>query len=223
LAGIRGTSGYLDGTGSDARFLSPEGVAADSSGNVFVADTGNNSIRKITAAGAVTTLAGSHLNSGSRDGTGFVALFASPTGMAVDSSGNVYVADVDNDIIRKVTPAGVVTTIGGAAGIVGSTDGTGSGALFNSPYGVAVDSAGNVYVADTFNNTIRKGVSAGGSSGGGQGSGSGGGEPQTGNPGGSGSTTTPSSGGGGGGGAPSLWFYGALSLLVALRQGFRRK
>jgi hypothetical protein len=223
LAGIRGTSGYLDGTGSDARFLSPEGVAADSSGNVFVADTGNNSIRKITAAGAVTTLAGSHLNSGSRDGTGFVALFASPTGMAVDSSGNVYVADVDNDIIRKVTPAGVVTTIGGAAGIVGSTDGTGSGALFNSPYGVAVDSAGNVYVADTFNNTIRKGVSAGGSSGGGQGSGSGGGEPQTGNPGGSGSTTTPSSGGGGGGGAPSLWFYGALSLLVALRQAFRRK
>jgi hypothetical protein len=217
LAGIRGTSGYLDGTGSDARFLSPEGVAADSSGNVFVADTGNNSIRKITAAGAVTTLAGSHLSSGSRDGTGFAALFASPTGMAVDSSGNIYVTDVDNDLIRRVTPAGVVTTIGGAAGIIGSTDGTGSGALFNSPYGVAVDSAGNVYVADTFNNTIRKGVSAGGSSGGGQGSGSGGGEPQTGNPGGSGSTTTPASGGGGGGGgAPSLWFYGALSLLVAL-------
>ena len=162
LAGTAGTSGYIDATGSDARFSSPAGVAADSSGNVYVADTGNNTIRKVTAAGAVTTLAGSQLNNGSRDGTGRAALFDTPTGMAVDISGNVYVADVNNDTIRKVTPAGVVTTIGGAAGIIGSTDGTGSGALFNTPHAVAVDNAGNIYVADTFNNTIRKGVPASG-------------------------------------------------------------
>jgi streptogramin lyase len=162
LAGTAGTSGYIDAIGTDARFSSPAGVAADSSGNVYVADTGNNTIRKVTAAGAVTTLAGSQLNNGSRDGTGRAALFATPTGIAVDISGNVYVADVNNDTIRKVTPAGVVTTIGGAAGIIGSTDGTGSGALFNTPYAVAVDNAGNIYVADTFNNTIRKGVPASG-------------------------------------------------------------
>jgi len=161
LAGTAAASGYVDGVGTAALFNQPEGVAVDIAGNVYVADTGNNSIRKITSAGTVTTLAGSHLSSGSQDGTGVNAWFASPIGVSVDSSGNVFVADSSNNTIRKITPAGVVTTLGGAAGVVGSTDGTGSAALFSSPYDVAVDNAGNIYVADTFNNKIRKGQLSG--------------------------------------------------------------
>ena len=128
----------------------------DSAGNVYVADSANNTIRKVTPAGVVTTLAGLAGSCGSADGTGSAARFYCPAGVAVDSAGNVYVADMHNNTIRKVTPAGVVTTLAGLAGSPGSADGTGSAARFNDPYGVAVDSAGNVYVADTGNNTIRK-------------------------------------------------------------------
>jgi hypothetical protein len=161
FAGFAGSSGYVDGTGSVARFSTPQGLAVDGAGNVYVADSDNNAIRKITPDGTATTLAGSQLNRGSNDGTGINAWFSSPTGLAVDSAGNVYVADVGNNLIRKITPAGVVTTLGGVAGIAGSTDGTGSAALFSTPSGVAVDNAGIVYVADTFNNTIRKGQPGG--------------------------------------------------------------
>lgn len=157
FAGIAGSGGFADGTGSAARFSTPQGVAVDGAGNVYVADTGNNAIRKIAADGTATTLAGSFLNSGSKDGTGINAWFASPESVAVDSAGNVYVADAGNNLLRKITPAGVVTTLGGAAGVAGSTDGTGSAARFNTPEGVAVDNTGIVYVADSFNNTIRKG------------------------------------------------------------------
>jgi hypothetical protein len=161
LAGLVGSSGSADGTGSVARFNSPLGVAVDSAGNVYVADSGNNSIRKVTPAGGVTTLAGLAGSSGSADGTGSAARFNSPRGVAVDSAGNVYVGDRINDTIRKVTPAGVVTTLAGLAGCVGSADGTGSAARFYSPSGVAVDSAGNVYVADWLNDEIRKVTPAG--------------------------------------------------------------
>ena len=161
LAGSAGASGSTDGTGSAARFDDPEGVAVDSAGNVFVADTDNHTIRKVTPAGVVTTLAGSAGASGSTDGTGSAARFYYPVGVAVDSAGNVFVADTGNHTIRKVTPAGVVTTLAGSAGNSGSADGTGSAARFNDPEGVAVDSAGNVFVADCFNNTIRKVTSAG--------------------------------------------------------------
>ncbi|MGA2867488.1 MAG: NHL repeat-containing protein [Verrucomicrobiota bacterium] len=147
--------GSADGTGSAARFNCPRGVAADSAGNVYVADSGNNTIRKVTPGGVVTTLAGLAGNSGSADGSGSAARFLDPGGVAVDSAANVYVADTYNHTIRKVTPAGVVTTLAGLGGIWGSADGTGSEARFDYPYGAAVDSAGNVYVADTWNHTIR--------------------------------------------------------------------
>ena len=156
LAGSAGFSGSADGTGSEARFTFPLGVAVDSSGNVYVADFYNHTIRKVTPSGVVTTLAGTAGVEGSADGTGSEARFYYPNGVAVDSSGNVYVADYINQTIRKVTPEGVVTTLAGSAGFSGSADGTGSEARFNHPLGVAVDSSGNVYVGDTDNSTIRK-------------------------------------------------------------------
>ncbi len=156
LAGLAGSSGGADGTGSAARFNGPTGVAVDSAGNVYVADTGNNTIRQVTPGGAVTTLAGLAGSSASADGTGNAARFCGPQGVAVDSAGNVYVADTGSFTIRQVAPGGVVTTLAGLAGSQGSADGTGSAAQFNGPHAVAVESAGNLYVADTGNNTIRQ-------------------------------------------------------------------
>jgi len=161
LAGSSLSYGSADGTGSAARFYYPSGVALDASGNVYVADRYNYTIRKITPAGEVTTLAGSAGNGGTADGTGSTARFYSPWDVAVDSDGNVYVADSDKHTIRKVTPAGVVTTLAGLAGTSGSTDGTGNAARFYYPRGLGVDNDGNVYVADTYNHTIRKVTPAG--------------------------------------------------------------
>src|ERR1035441_2064424 len=161
LAGHPGGSGTNDGTGSAARFSNPSGVAVDSAGNVLVADGANQTIRKVASTGVVTTLAGSPGAYGSADGTGSAARFWNPSGVAVDSAGNVFVADSQNGTIRKVTSAGVVTTLAGSAGAWGTADGTGSAARFNHPSGVAVDSTGNVFVADTWNDTIRKVTPAG--------------------------------------------------------------
>ena len=161
LAGLAGNSGSTNGTGSSARFYAPQGVAVDSSGNVYVADTWNHTIRKITVGGAVSTLAGSPGNYGSADATGTSAQFYQPQGVAVDSAGNVYVGDTANHTIRKITPGGVVSTLAGSAGNYGSIDLAGSSARFYGPEGVSVDAAGNVYVADYFNHTIRKVTSGG--------------------------------------------------------------
>jgi len=161
LAGLAGTTGSTDGTASAARFNAPTGITVDNAGNVYVADTDNETLRKITPAGAVSTVAGQAGQSGSADGTGTAAQFASPSDVNVDSAGNLYVADAGNDTIRKITPAGGVTTVAGLAGVSGSADGTGTAARFNVPEGVTVDSSGNLYVADAANHTIRKITPAG--------------------------------------------------------------
>ncbi len=154
-----GSPGFVNGTGTGASFNLPSGVAVDSSGNVFVADTWNYAIRKITPAGVVSTFAGTG-SPGFVNGTGTGASFGSPESVAVDSLGNVYVGDILNYAIRKITPAGVVSTFAGN-GLVGFVNGTGTGASFNLGLGVAVDISGNVFVADSGNNTIRKITPAG--------------------------------------------------------------
>ncbi len=159
LAGSSGNSGSTNGTGTGATFRKPQGVAVDTSGNVYVADSGNNLIRKITSGGVVTTLAGSG-SPGNGNGTGTAASFNQPVGIAVDSNGNVYVGDSHSNLIREITPGGVVTTLAGS-GSFGSSNGTGTAASFNNPFGVAVDSSGNVYVADNWNSLIRKITSSG--------------------------------------------------------------
>ena len=217
LAGVAGSSGSMDGNGGSARFLAPFGIAADSAGNVYVADTFNNTIRKIAANGTVkapspgsrnipakatvlattrafairgtwpwttramfmwpttaitpsariapdgatSTLAGSAGSQGSNDGTGSAARFWYPQGVAVDPAGNLYVSDSGNQMIRKITPNGMVTTLAGMAGSRGNTDGGPGYARFSNPRGLAVDGSGNILVADTDNSLIRKITPAG--------------------------------------------------------------
>ena len=163
--------GLVNGPIASALFYGPRSIAFDAQGNAYVADLGNNVIRKITAAGVVSTFAGNGTY-GYVDGSGAVVEFRSPSGLAVDASGNVYVADRDNNLIREITPAGVVSTIAGyppqvgGGPIAGYFDGSGTtvygtAALFNGPTSVAVDASGNVYVADHGNRSIRMISSAG--------------------------------------------------------------
>src|SRR5882672_4138694 len=157
FAGMAYAPGSADGTGAAARFQGDgDKIAADNLGNLYVADGGNNTIRKITPSGAVSTFAGTAGTAGSADGTGAAAQFYSPSAVATDAAGNVYVADAGNGTIRKITPTAVVSTLAGAAGTSGSADGTGAAAQFGSIRGVATDSAGNVYVADDQFCTVRK-------------------------------------------------------------------
>ena len=159
FAGTAGVTGSTDGPGAAARFSFPEGIAVDGSGNVYVADSGNNTIRKITPAGVVTTIAGTAGATGSADGTGAAAKFNIPYGIAIDGSGNLYVTDSANYTIRRVAPNGVVTTVAGTPGVAGFADGTGAAALLADPWGIAVDKSGNIYVGD--NQRIRKMTPAG--------------------------------------------------------------
>ena len=145
--------GYADGPGTQAAFNTPSGLALDSEGNLFVADTGNNRIRKITPAGLVSTVAGDG-TAGYVDGPGTQAQFDGPIGLAVDTRGNIYVADTYNDRVRKITSDGVVTTVAGAG--LGYADGPASSALFDTPCGIVVSPDGTLIVADTGNHRLRK-------------------------------------------------------------------
>lgn len=153
--------GSTDGLGAAAKLHCPNGVAVDALGNVYVADSGNHTIRKITPAGMVTTLAGTAGTSGSADGTGSGASFQNPMGIAVDAAGDVYVADSQNATIRRVTASGVVTTLAGRSGQYGTTDGSGADARFELPWGLAVDREDNVFVSDWRSGKIRKVTPAG--------------------------------------------------------------
>jgi WD40 repeat protein/streptogramin lyase len=152
LAGTKRFSdiGSADGTGSTAHFSSfMNGLAVDGSGNVYVADTKNEAIRKITPDGVVTTLAGCAGKPGSTDGAGSAARFSNPSGVAVDRNGNVYVADRGNQSIRKITPEGAVTTFAGSVGNRDEMDGKGPAAHLAYPSALAADGSGNLYVAES--------------------------------------------------------------------------
>ena len=158
IAGQYGVSGYADGPGATALFTSPYGVGVDPGGTAYVVD--NNLVRSISPAGVVATVAGS-AGVGYRDGTGTVAQFSGLSGTAVDTHGNVFVVDSGNHRIRKITPAGMVSTFAGGGGSTsanasGFQDGIGIQALFALPSHLAIDAAGNLFVADQYGSAIRK-------------------------------------------------------------------
>jgi hypothetical protein len=164
IAGAPGLGGSSDGLGTNARFNSPIGITLDSHTNLYIVDTDNFTIRKMSLLGTnwyVTTLAGTPGVSGLNDGTNGDAQFAYSRGIATDAAGNLFVADTLNHAIRRITPAGVVTTIAGSRSNIGSADGLGSVAQFLFPSWVAVDRAGALYVADLYNSAIRKLVPVG--------------------------------------------------------------
>ncbi len=150
-----GTAGATDGPAATARFNAPTGVTVDTAGNVYVADRGNHSIRRVAPDGTVSTFAGLSETAGTADGTGATARFSGPNDVALDAAGNLYVAEAQN-AIRKITPAREVSTLAGIKGTAGFRNGPGAQALFASPNGLGVDSAGNVFVADTLNGGIRR-------------------------------------------------------------------
>jgi serine/threonine protein kinase len=155
VAGAVGQIGHTDGPGADARFCSPSGIAIDPHGNLFVADMGNNTIRKIAPDHTVTTLAGLAGAAGIVNAQGSAARFIAPQGIAVDQNDTVYVAEFVNNTVRKITPDGTVSFFAGASA-PGSENGRGAAAHFRNPWALAVDNSGNVYVSDNGNHAVRK-------------------------------------------------------------------
>jgi sugar lactone lactonase YvrE len=158
FAGLAGLSGSTDGTGSGARFSAPSAIAIDQAGNFYVTDYNNSTIRKITPSGVVTTLAGQAGTRGSADGLGSAARFDNPDGLAIDSAGNVFVSDSNNQTVRKITPAGLVTTIGGSPGISGVVEGPGTTARFFIPSGITITPNGVLYIVSAYGNVIMRGA-----------------------------------------------------------------
>ncbi|HTO04859.1 MAG TPA: hypothetical protein VL069_14200 [Opitutus sp.] len=156
LAGLDSVSGSNDGSTSTARFNQPRGLAVDSTGNVYVADSGNHTIRVISPTGVVTTLAGLIGTSGSADGIGAGATFNTPSGVAIDQNGNVFVADAGNHTIRKITASGIVSTYAGSPTQSAVIDGVGTAARFKTPAGLAFDHEKNLWVADADDAKLRK-------------------------------------------------------------------
>jgi sugar lactone lactonase YvrE len=161
IGGTAGVPGATDANGTNARFFGPAALVADPNGNVFVADYLNGSIRKITPTGDVTTYAGQTPHAGYTDGAAAQAAFRYPFGVVADAGGNLYITDTYNFVIRKITPAGIVSTLAGTPGVAGYVDATGSAAKFALPQGIAIDASGNLYVADNLNNSVRKVTPAG--------------------------------------------------------------
>ena len=155
IGGTLGESGSADGSAATARFLNPEGVTVDSAGIVYVADTGNHTIRRIDLAGNVSTLAGLAGVAAFADGSGAAARFNAPLGLATNAAGEVFVIDA-SDTIRKLTPQGVVSTFAGSSNVPGSADGAAADARFDKPVAIVADAAGNLLVADRSNHTIRR-------------------------------------------------------------------
>lgn len=154
--------GSADGVGVAAQFNLPSGLATDSDGNLYIADSGNFTIRKASPQAEVSTLTGAARRIGATDGAATQATFGSlMSGSSVDGAGNVYVSDTYGNVVRKITPAGLVTTVAGKAGEVGSADGVGEAARFSSPAGIVVDPAGVLFVADSGNRLIRRITPAG--------------------------------------------------------------
>lgn len=162
VLGMPAQRGAVDGAGAAARFHGPQAVVADPDGNVFVADWDNHNIRKITPDGTVTTWAGSTAGaqglgfSETRDGTGIEARFYNPAGIAIDVARNLYVTDANAHVVRKITPAGVVSTVAGQVGQGGYVDGDAGSALLEAPWGVVVDRQGVVYFSERFRGTVRR-------------------------------------------------------------------
>ncbi len=156
LAGIRGLRGHVDGAGSTARFMAIRGLAIDRDGQLLVADAGDHSIRRVSADGVVSTVVGRPGLPGRTDGSAIDAQFNAPVGVTAATDGSVYVTEVNNFTLRRIATDGTVSTVAGLAPDTGSADGRGAEARFNRPLGIAGDAAGNVFVADTGNHTIRK-------------------------------------------------------------------
>lgn len=160
LAGKLREDGLVDGPGAEARFFAVAGLAVDPEGNLYAADFRNHAIRKITANGTVSTFAGGTW--GYSDGIGRDAQFIWPQGLAIDTSGTIFVIDRYAENIRKITPDGAVTAIAGleggavSGGLFQDVDGTGTAARFWGPSSIAFGTDGNMYVADQDNSTIRK-------------------------------------------------------------------
>eukprot|EP01031_Cornospumella_fuschlensis_P050197 gene50197-61426_t len=160
-AGRADTPGSADGAAADARFNFPAGLLFDSAGDLWIVDSGNHTLRRLSTDGTVTTIAGQPGTSGSADGTGSAARFLNPFGLALDAGGDLFLADSGNHTVRRITPSGTVTTFVGTAGLRGTTSATGAAARFNFPSALAFDATGDLLVADTSNDCIRRVTPAG--------------------------------------------------------------